>query len=79
MVTYLLKAELDVNAQDATGDTPLMDAAKFGHFEVAKLLVEDPKMNVTLVNKEGLTAEQIATEHGYDKVATVIRSNSSKL
>ena len=72
MVRYLLAKNLDVNAQDATGETPLMDAARFGHFGVAELLVKHPKMCLHIRNKEGMTAEQVAREHGYTEVADLI-------
>jgi len=54
MTRYLVdEAKLNVNAQDNYGDTSLHDAAKFGHIEVVKILLE-AGANVTLRNKQVL-------------------------
>lgn len=36
----LLKAGADVEIEDEIGDTPLVDACRLGHFEMAKILLE---------------------------------------
>ena len=49
--------------------TPLQEACKKGHIDVAKALIGQFKADMTIQNKEGATAIMIAIERGHDNVA----------
>ncbi|KAL6656677.1 hypothetical protein ACP70R_004457 [Stipagrostis hirtigluma subsp. patula] len=49
-----------LNATDAEGNTPLHLAAKYGHPSLALLLMQMPSVETYIVNKDGLTALDIA-------------------
>ncbi|XP_030583975.1 cyclin-dependent kinase 4 inhibitor C [Archocentrus centrarchus] len=72
-VSILIKGGADVNIADNKGNLPLHLAAGEGHLEVAKLLIgftEKPKKT----NNEGVTAEQLARDHGKTVVAAFIQN-----
>ncbi|KAI7525220.1 decaprenyl-diphosphate synthase subunit 1, partial [Hortaea werneckii] len=65
IVQYLLEAgheekEISVNTDN---DTPLMSAARNGHVEVGKLLVQEFPRCISFQNKSGLDALAIASQH----------------
>lgn len=63
MVEYLVKElKMNANQQDNYGDTPLHDAAKFGHDAVVKILLEGGA-DGTIKNKMGLDPLAVAKEH----------------
>lgn len=81
LVRFLLEeCKINPNAQDVYGDTALHDAARFGHVEVSRLLAG--VTNLTIRNKAGKTAADVATEHsatgdGGQKVCELVCSTSS--
>ena len=62
---------VDVNAVDEHGNTPLIEAARFGHDEVVSVLLlahADP----SLKNDEGKTALMLAAEGRHDETVRVL-------
>jgi hypothetical protein len=55
----LEQPDIDLNAADGSGDTPLMEAVRAGHAAIARLLIEKGA-NARLVNDRGETAATIA-------------------
>ena len=62
---------VDVNAVDAHGNTPLMDAARLGHDEVVTVLLL-AHANPSLKNEEGKTALMLAAEGRHDETVRVL-------
>lgn len=60
---YIIKKGADVNGADANGWTPLMFAAANGFADVAERLVTEFDADITLKNKDGKTALDIAKEN----------------
>ena len=52
----LLREGADVNVQDTDGLTPLMEAIRYKHQDVALVLVRHPKLKIDLTDKSGNTA-----------------------
>jgi len=74
-VKYLAgECKLDKDLQDYNGDTPLHDACRFGHLEVAEALVQ-AGANPALKNKEGQDALGVAEEYGKADVAAMLRKS----
>jgi hypothetical protein len=67
---------VDVDARDYNGDTPLHDAARFGHMDVIRELLA-AHASTDARNNEGLTAEDLATEQGYEAAAQLLRSGAT--
>jgi catalase (peroxidase I) len=69
VVEYLInECSVDLDVQDSAGDTALHDAARFAHLEVVSALLvggADP----ALLNKEGMTALQVAEEYATTSTA----------
>jgi ankyrin repeat protein len=62
---------VDVNAIDEHGNTPLIEAARFGHDEVVAALLlahADPSIK----NDEGKTALMLAAEGRHDETVRVL-------
>ncbi len=72
-VKALLSArDTDVNATDENGDTPLIEAARLGHDEIARALLAagaDYKMR----DKNGKTPLMLAAVGGHDDVVHVLK------
>jgi ankyrin repeat protein len=81
-VKKLLRQDAFINSVDASGDTPLMLAAHFGHFEIVKFLLncKDITVNgqqiqgirVNLVNKTRETALMFAAKSGHFTIVDVL-------
>ncbi|XP_026202251.1 cyclin-dependent kinase 4 inhibitor C isoform X2 [Anabas testudineus] len=61
-VRALMRHGADVNVADQLGNLPLHLAAKEGHLEVVKLVIEQTA-NPQTANKQGFTAGQLASAH----------------
>jgi ankyrin repeat protein len=69
--------DVDVNVTDAQGNTPLIEASRFGHDSVARALVErGAKLDVK--NKDGQTALMLAVKNGHDDVVRVLKEAGAK-
>ena len=64
IVPWLLTLKVPVNAVDYNGDTALHDAARFGHDKCIDALLGAAGVDVSVVNKEGKTAHDVAVENG---------------
>ena len=71
-VRELLAApNVDVNAVDEHGNTPLIEAARFGHDDVVAALLA-AKANINARNDQGKTALMLAAEAGHDETVRVL-------
>ena len=67
----LASPNVDVNGIDEHGNTPLIEAARFGHDEVVTaLLIAKADMNAK--NDEGKTALMLAAEGGHDETVRML-------
>ena len=77
-ITYLTQeCKLNPNVQDYNGDTPLHDAARFGHAEVARRLLQggaDPSLR----NKEGQTVLGVAEEYSKPEVVATLKRHPGR-
>src|SRR5829696_124597 len=62
----LASPNVDVNGVDEYGNTPLLEAARFGHDDVVTALLI-AKADVKVKNNEGKTALMLAAENGHDE------------
>jgi ankyrin repeat protein len=65
VVTSQLKSGTHVDTQDTNGWTPLMYALGSNNYELARILVEDYKANVNLVENWGISPLMIAVNNGH--------------
>ena len=73
MVKSLLSAPaVDVNATDDRGSTPLLEAARFGHVQICRILIASGA-NVKAKDKDGKTALMLAIENNHDDVVRVLK------
>ena len=63
--------KLNVNQQDFNGDTPLHDAARFGHKAVCDILV-GAGADRSITNNMGKNAQQVASDYGKAEVAAAL-------
>ena len=70
-VELFLAAGIDVNAQNASGLTALMAAAKNGRMEVVNKLL-DQKVNVDAQSKQGVTALMLAAENNQSEIVNLL-------
>jgi len=72
------EAGLNVNALDYNGDTPLHDAVRFGHYQVAEILLA--KTDITIRNRDGDDPIAVAIKYRQsDKLIGLLTSKQSKL
>jgi ankyrin repeat protein len=67
----LASPNVDVNGTDEHGNTPLIEAARFGHDEVVTALLI-AKAEVKAKNDEGKTALMLAAEGGHDQTVRAL-------
>jgi ankyrin repeat protein len=64
--SLLASPNVDVNGVDEHGNTPLIEAARFGHDDVVTALLI-ARADVKVKNNEGKTALILAAENGHDE------------
>lgn len=62
---------VDVNGVDELGNTPLIEAARFGHDEVVTVLLI-AKADMKAKNNEAKTALMLASEGGHDETVRML-------
>lgn len=62
----------DVNATDERGSTPLLEAARFGHDEISRVLIA-AGANLKAKDKDGKTALMLAVQGDHDEVVRVLK------
>ena len=73
MVRSLTSAPgVDVNATDETGSTPLLEAARFGHEDICRILIA-AGANLKSKDKDGKTALQLAIQGDHEEVVRVLK------
>jgi len=73
MVRSLTSAPgVDVNAPDQTGSTPLLEAARYGHEDICRILIA-AGANLRSKDKDGKTALQLAIQGDHDEVVRVLK------
>lgn len=72
-----LPIEINVNAQDDKGLTPLMCATRNGHLNVVQYLIKEGA-NPNIKNNEGKTALDLAEENRHEEVAEFLRKAGAK-
>src|SRR5678815_2939568 len=73
MVRSLTSAPgVDVNATDETGSTPLLEAARFGHEDICRILIASGA-SVKSKDKDGKTALQLAIQGDHEEVVRVLK------
>ena len=66
---YVRRDLVDVNFQDNTGWTALMQASENGDRKIVEFLVNHSNAKVNVRDQDNKTAEQYARENGYEDVA----------
>ena len=72
MVLALKKDDIDLNAQNEYGETPLFIAAKVGHHNVVKMLLKKGDIEVNLENWAGETPLSVAAEERNGKIVNLL-------
>ena len=73
-VDLLIKAGLNINAQDQRGNTPAMVACFFNKPNILKSLIA-AKADLTLKNNEGKDVNTICDEREVDECKAVLQAN----
>ena len=74
----LTHQQLDVNQLYSDGvDTPVMKSCVHNHLEIIDLLLADPRVNVNLRNKDGITPLMFCCSNGLLESATLLLSHSN--
>lgn len=71
VVKELVRAGADVNAVNRYGSTPLIEALRYGNQETARFLIKKGA-DYNHADNRGITAAQLAAEHGYDTVLSLM-------
>ena len=72
-----LPIEINIDAQDDNGLTPLMCATRNGHLNVVQYLIKEGA-NPNIKNNEGKTALDLAEENRHEEVAEFLRNAGAK-
>jgi ankyrin repeat protein len=62
----------DVNARDERGSTPLLEAARYGHDDISRILIA-AGADVKAKDKDGKTALMLAVQGNHDEVVRVLK------
>lgn len=78
MVKYLVDHAAYIDAESPNGTTPLMMAARGGHIETVKLLL-DEGADMRLKNQQGMTVIDFADQYNQKEIADGLKSRWQKL
>jgi len=67
----LVSPNVDVNATDEHGNTPLIEAARLGHNDIVRALLI-AKADLKVKNDDGKTALMLASEGGHDETVRAL-------
>jgi hypothetical protein len=62
----------DVNATDERGSTPLLEAARYGHEDIARVLIA-AGADLKAKDKDGKTALMLAVQGDHDEVVRILK------
>ena len=62
----------DVNATDERGSTPLLEAARYGHNDICRVLIANGA-NLKAKDRDGKTALMLAVQGNHDEVVRVLK------
>ena len=62
----------DVNAKDERGSTPLLEAARYGHNDIARVLIA-AGADLKAKDNDGKTALMLAVQGNHDEVVRVLK------
>src|ERR1041384_2322839 len=62
----------DVNATNERGNTPLLEAARYGHEDICRALIA-AGANLKAKDKDGKTALMLAVQNDHDQVVRVLK------
>ena len=62
----------EVNPTDERGNTPLLEAARFGHEDIARVLIA-AGANLNAKDRDGKTALMLAVQGDHDEVVRVLK------
>ena len=63
---------VDVNATNERGSTPLLEAARFGHDDICRVLIA-AGANLKAKDNDGKTALMLAVQNNHDDVVRVLK------
>ena len=73
MVKALLSSPgADVNATDERGSTPLLEAARYGHEDICRVLIA-AGANLKSKDRDGKTALMLAVQGDHDEVVRILK------
>jgi ankyrin repeat domain-containing protein 50 len=75
----LNRKEVDVNATDQHGSTPLLLASESGHAGTASVLSKQGGANVNIVNNHGITSLHAAMAREHSDIATFLVEHGGPL
>ncbi|KAJ8279066.1 hypothetical protein COCON_G00061320 [Conger conger] len=78
MVRLLLGCGAEVNTQDQDGSTALMCACEHGHAEIARLLLERPECDLSLTDREGHSALEVAMQASQSELVELLKAHTSE-
>jgi ankyrin repeat protein len=71
-LSMLLKLRADINLKDISGHTPLLSAAKNGHYQVVRLLLKQQKIDTEAKDILGRTPLLWAAKCGHNRVVELL-------
>ncbi|KAI0423518.1 ankyrin repeat-containing domain protein [Xylaria sp. FL1042] len=72
----LAQQDIDVNARDDLGQSPLLIGAQYGYNEIVRILLERPDVQANIQDNSGNTALSFASRHGALDLAQSLLSRS---